>query len=169
MGSLVEEQGIEALHNYLPKTESQRVRLETFKHCVGEYLISRAKDTKRISSSDDVLEVFKDLLVLDHEEVHVLFLKRSMKIIGRSKVSEGGLFSATAPIDKLFREALVRRAASIIVCHNHPSGNLKPSQADKILCLKIKNAGKALDICVVDFCIVAGESIYSFSDESLLN
>ena len=98
----------------------------------------------------------------------VVYLNRANKIIQHETISEGGITGTVADPRIILKKALDHRAVSIILCHNHPSGNLKPSKADELLTQKIKNAAAFLDIQVMDHIIVSEEGYYSFADEGLM-
>ncbi|OQA12081.1 MAG: hypothetical protein BWY67_00521 [Bacteroidetes bacterium ADurb.Bin397] len=120
----------------------------------------------KVTSSKTVAEVFTPLLSdLNHEEFWVLLLNRANNIIGKHQISKGGLAGTVVDSKVIFKLALDASASSIIMCHNHPSGNHKPSDADLSLTKRIVEAGKVLDISVLDHLIIAGELYYSFADE----
>ncbi len=98
----------------------------------------------------------------------VVYLNRANKIIQQETISEGGITGTVADPRIILKKALDHHAVSIILCHNHPSGNLKPSKADEQLTNKIKNAAAFLDIQVMDHIIVSEEGYYSFADEGLM-
>lgn len=104
----------------------------------------------------------------DHEVFIVLFLNRANKINHYEVVSTGGISGTVADPRVILRRALEERAVAIILCHNHPSGNLRPSMADRELTLKIKEAARLMDIIVLDHIIVSHEGFFSFADEGLL-
>jgi DNA repair protein RadC len=104
----------------------------------------------------------------NHEEFWILLLSRSCKIIAKELISKGGLSGTVADPKIIFSIALQHQASSIILAHNHPSGNLKPSQQDIDLTRKIHQAGKILDIGVLDHLIITDGGFYSFADEGLL-
>jgi DNA repair protein RadC len=123
----------------------------------------------KISGSKDVFELFTtNFSNTDYEEFWILMLNRANRIINKINISEGGLSGTVVDPKKVFRYALENKASSIVLCHNHPSGNIQPSEADVKLTKKIKDAGTALDINVVDHIIIGNESYYSFSDEGIL-
>lgn len=103
-----------------------------------------------------------------HEVFAVLFLNRANKINHFSIVSEGGITGTVADPRIILRQALEADAVNIILCHNHPSGSLKPSRADEQLTIKIKEAARFLDIAVLDHIIVSEDGYYSFADEGLI-
>ncbi|TAJ47356.1 MAG: DNA repair protein [Chitinophagaceae bacterium] len=102
------------------------------------------------------------------EQFKVVLLNRAYRVLGLFETSTGGQTGTVADPKMIFTTALKMNANSIILAHNHPSGNLDPSQADKQLTEKIKNAGLFLDITVIDHMILTSESYYSFADEGLL-
>jgi len=102
------------------------------------------------------------------EQFKVLFLNRSNKVLGILEVSSGGVTGTIADPKLVFVAALKANACNIIISHNHPSGNLKPSKVDEELTQKIKQAGQFLDIKLFDHIIVTSEGYYSFVDEGLI-
>ena len=102
------------------------------------------------------------------EQFKVILLNRANKVIGILKVSTGGTSSTIAEPKLVFASSILGNASGIILAHNHPSGNLKPSQADIELTKKLKEAGKLLEIPVLDHLIVTNEGYYSFADDGLL-
>ena len=126
-------------------------------------------EKKQISSSRDVFELFQSMLSdLPHEEFWVLFLNRSNKIIERKKISQGGIAGTVTDVRIILKHALELQASSVIVSHNHPSGNLMPSQADKDITTKLRDACNLMDIKLLDHLIVTDTSFFSFADEGLL-
>ncbi|MDO1446972.1 DNA repair protein RadC [Rhodocytophaga aerolata] len=123
----------------------------------------------RITSSKDVYDMMAaNLLDLPHEEFWVLLLNRANAVIKKVQISAGGVAGTVADPKLIFKTALENLASSIILVHNHPSGNMMPSQADKELTKKMKEAGKLLDIPVLDHVIFADRVFYSFADEGIL-
>ena len=122
-----------------------------------------------MTSSTDVANYLQSLLKdYRHEVFAVLFLNRANKINHFQIVSEGGITGTVADPRIILKKALEEDAVSIILCHNHPSGSLKPSNADQELTKKIKEAAKFFDIKVLDHLIVSDAGYYSFSDEGIL-
>ena len=103
-----------------------------------------------------------------HEVFAVVFLNRANKINHFRIISEGGITGTVADPRIILKKALEEDAVSLILCHNHPSGSLKPSRADEELTYKIKEAAKFLDIKVLDHLIVSDDGYYSFADEGIL-
>ena len=123
----------------------------------------------KISSSVDVYELMKpDLSDLPHEEFWLLLLSRANKVIKKQPISQGGVSGTVADPKLIFGHALSHLASGIILVHNHPSGNTKPSEADKRLTRQMSEAGKLLEITVLDHVIFTDSGYFSFADESLL-
>ena len=130
-----------------------------------------AVENKReiIRHSKDIANYFKAQLQYKNHEVFVaIFLNQASKILHTEVLSEGGITGTVVDPRILLKKALEHNAVSIILCHNHPSGNLKPSQADIDLTYKISEAAKFFDIAVNDHIIVSSEGYYSFADDGLL-
>lgn len=131
--------------------------------------IAEASKTIRISSSGDVASYFSPLLSdLHYEEFWILLLNRANHVIDKYQVSKGGVTGTVVDPKLIFKKAVECIASGIILCHNHPSGNKHPSDADISLTKKLRDAGLLLDIHVLDHLIIAGESYYSFADEGRL-
>jgi len=126
------------------------------------------KKRDQLNSSRDAFNAIAARLSdLPHEEFWMLLLNRANKLIGWEQVSSGGVSGTVVDAKIVFRKAIEGHASSLILCHNHPSGNLKPSKADIQLTQKLKKAGEQLDILVLDHLIVSEEGYYSFADEGL--
>lgn len=108
------------------------------------------------------------LMDLPHEVFAVVFLNRANRIRHFEIVSVGGITGTVADPRIILKKALEEDAVSLILCHNHPSGNLKPSRADEELTTKIRNAAKYFDINILDHIIVSTDGYYSFADEGNL-
>jgi DNA repair protein RadC len=122
-----------------------------------------------VKSSETVFNLFHPLLGdLDHEEFWLLMLNRANKVLGRFKVSQGGLSGTVIDTRIILKKALDNLASSIIVCHNHPSGNTQPSDADVNITEKLKKASEMLEIKLLDHVIIADKSYFSFADEGLI-
>lgn len=131
--------------------------------------VSEVNIKDKIESSKTVFEYFSsNFFNSNYEEFWILLLNRANRIIKKVNISEGGLSGTVVDPKKIFSIALENKASSIVLCHNHPSGNLQPSEADIKLTKKLKEAGTALDISIVDHLIFGNESYYSFSDEGIL-
>jgi len=125
---------------------------------------------KNISDSQDAADFFSPLLGdLSHEEFWVMLLNRGNKIIDTFMISQGGISGTVIDVRLILKRALEKLASSIILCHNHPSGNLNASEEDKKITKKIKRAAKIMDIAVLDHLIICNNRYLSFSDEGMLN
>lgn len=122
-----------------------------------------------VTSSTDIARYLQAKLKdYRHEVFAILFLNRANKVNHFEIVSEGGITGTVADTRIILRKALEEDAVSIVLCHNHPSGSLKPSRADEDLTKKIKEAARFFDIAVLDHIIVSDSGYYSFADEGLL-
>lgn len=125
-------------------------------------------ELKKITSSKAVFEIMQpEIGELQHEEFWVLFLNNSNAVISKSQLSKGGITGTSVDIRLIFKLALENSATGLILCHNHPSGNLKPSDADKKITRKICDAGDNLDVKVLDHLIITESKYYSFVDEGI--
>ncbi|MDH3650324.1 MAG: DNA repair protein RadC [Saprospiraceae bacterium] len=132
-------------------------------------LLGDRKIKVTVSDSKSAYDAMAPLLMdKPHEEFWLLLLSRSNQIIDRFCLSKGGISGTVVDPKLVFKKALEHLASGVILYHNHPSGQLKPSQADIDLTLKLKNAGDLLDIKVLDHLIITPEGYLSFADESLM-
>ncbi|MCL9805199.1 DNA repair protein RadC [Flavobacterium amniphilum] len=123
----------------------------------------------KITSSKKVFEIMQPIIgELPHEEFWVLYLNNSNKVIHKSQISKGGITGTLVDTRLVFQTALEYYATSVILIHNHPSGKLQASDADKQITKKLTEAGKHLDILVLDHIIVTEKSYFSFADEGIL-
>lgn len=131
--------------------------------------ISDLRDRPKVASSRDAFDAIASLLTdLYHEEFWLLMLNKANEVVAREKLSAGGMAGTVADVKLAFKIALDARASAIIAVHNHPSGNLKPSEADISLTKKLKEAGKILDLPLLDHLIVSERGYYSFADEGAI-
>lgn len=130
---------------------------------------SLVEERKKITSSQDIFKLmgmkFRDL---PYEEFWVLYLNRSNKVIDKVKMSQGGISGTVVDVRLILKKAVESLASSIILSHNHPSGQLKASQQDIELTKKLQKASEYLDIKVLDHLIFADNQYYSFADEGLI-
>lgn len=130
---------------------------------------SESNKKEKITTSKDAFEILQPLLAdLPHEEFWMLLLNRSNQVIKKENISRGGVAGTVVDAKIVFKSAIENLASGIILCHNHPSGNLKPSAEDIKLTKNLKEAGKILDIAVLDHIIIADKNYYSFADETIL-
>lgn len=124
---------------------------------------------ERIACSKDAYEAIRPFLMdLPHEEFWILLLSRSNEVMKKIQISSGGVSGTVADPKLIFKAAVEHLASGIILVHNHPSGNLKPSQADIDLTKKISQGGRALDISILDHLIFTNMAYFSFADEGLI-
>lgn len=123
----------------------------------------------KISSSTMVFELMQPILgELPHEEFWVIYLNNSNKVLQKIQLSKGGITGTLVDIRLAMKHALQLGAVALILAHNHPSGSLRPSEADKKLTNKLKVAGENLDIKVLDHLIITEKAYFSFADENLM-
>ena len=123
----------------------------------------------KITCSNDIYQIMKpELMDLQKEEFWIILLNRANGLIKKEQISSGGISGTVADPKIIFKAALDQYASSIILVHNHPSGNLKPSKADIELTNKMKTAGKLLEIPVLDHIIFGDEGYLSFADDGML-
>jgi DNA repair protein RadC len=122
-----------------------------------------------IGSSKDAFEVLQPIIgELEHEEFWVLYLNNSNKILHKTQLSKGGITGTLVDVRILMKQSLELGAVGLILAHNHPSGTLKPSAADKQITQKIKKASESLDIKVLDHLIITQKDYFSFADNQVL-
>lgn len=131
--------------------------------------MAEAADNPQIRSSADVFNIFSPLMEdLPHEEFWILFLNRANKVQGRMKISQGGVSGTVTDVRIVMKKAIESLASGLVICHNHPSGNNSPSDADIRITQKIKEAGALMDIQLLDHLIICGKNYYSFADNGAL-
>ena len=124
---------------------------------------------EKITNSRDACEILKSSLGdLPYEEFWILLLNKANKVIRKCCISEGGISGTVVDPKKIFKIALDHHASSIILGHNHPSGNIQPSEADHKITKKVKEAGQMLDVAVLDHIIIGDDHYFSFADEGSL-
>ena len=128
-----------------------------------------ALERKKITSSESAFELLQPIIGdLPHEEFWAIFLNNANKVLQTFQLSKGGITGTIVDVRLTLKTALQLGAVGMILAHNHPSGTLKPSQADKQLTKKLKLAGESLDIKVLDHLIITEKAYFSFADEQLL-
>lgn len=124
---------------------------------------------RAVNTSEMAYEIIaENLLDLDHEEFWIILLNRSNKLIEKRRISTGGVSGTIADAKIIFKAGLEKLASSIILCHNHPSGNLRPSAQDISLTKKLLEGAKNLDMEILDHLIIGNNTYFSFADEALL-
>lgn len=132
----------------------------------------KPSDREKITSSADTFKLMLGIFDSDtlefRESFYVLHLNQGNKVLGFTKISEGGVSGTYVDAKLVFSSAILANASNIIFCHNHPSGTLRPSQADIDLTRKLAQGAKLLDILVLDHLIVSSEGYYSFADDGMM-
>ena len=126
-------------------------------------------EKKQINHSHDIFNLFHPILSdLSHEEFWILLLNRANKVIEKIKISHGGVSGTVVDTKIILKNAIEKLASSVVLCHNHPSGNKNPSNEDIAITSKLKTAFEAVDIFLLDHVIVSNNSFYSFADEGII-
>ena len=160
---------VEDLQKYKGMGEAKAIGIVAALELGRRRKLSESVNRKKIASSRDIYDIFHPLLAdLPNEEFWIILLNRSNKIIERQKISQGGISGTVTDIRIILKIALEKLASSLILCHNHPSGNPKPSEADISITKKIKESGKLMDITLLDHIIVTDGNYYSFADEGII-
>ena len=124
---------------------------------------------EKITSSRDVYDIMQPVLgELSHEEFWVIYLNNSNKVLQKQQLCKGAITGTLVDVRLVLKQALEVGATALILCHNHPSGTLKASEADKKITQKLKTAGLTLDIKVLDHIIITKKAYFSFADETIL-
>jgi DNA repair protein RadC len=124
---------------------------------------------EKIANSRDAFEIFQSVMGdQPYESFWIILLNKANKVIRKCSISEGGVSGTVVDPKKIYKIALDQHASSIILGHNHPSGNIQPSEADQKITKKIKDAGFMLDVAVLDHLIIGDDRYYSFADEGTL-
>lgn len=134
---------------------------------LGNRSMSEVKEKQQICNSKDIFMMMHPLISgKAYEECWVLFLDASNGLITSKKISDGGITSCSVDAKKIMKMALEELAVSVILCHNHPSGSILPSEEDKKLTAKIKNICQVMEINFLDHVIIGNNRYYSFADSS---
>ncbi|BFM44012.1 JAB domain-containing protein [Flavobacterium sp. CFS9] len=132
----------------------------------------KISERPQIKSSQDAYHLLKfswNKGKIDYfEQFKILFLNHSFKVLGLYEMSSGGITGTIVDLRMIFSAALKANATNIMIAHNHPSGNTSPSEADKHMTAKIRQAGEVLDIKLLDHLIITSETYYSFADKGAL-
>ncbi|MCL7753584.1 DNA repair protein RadC [Polaribacter sp. Z022] len=160
---------VEKLTNFKGIGEAKAIAIITALELGKRRQLETALEKPKITSSKDVFNLMQPLIGdVEHEEFWVLFLNNSNKVLAKKQISKGGLTATVVDVRLLFKRALELTSVAMVVCHNHPSGKLQPSNADKQLTQKIKEAGVTLDIKLLDHLIITEKAYFSFADEGVL-
>lgn len=144
---------------------TKAIQIEAVMELIRRYTAETASEDPVIRCSQDIFRVMQPRIGnLPHEEIWVLLLARNNRIIRMFRASQGGLTSSVFDIKVVMKEALVENAASLALCHNHPSGNLTPSRSDDAMTEKCVTACRDLDIAMLDHLIVTAQGYFSYRD-----
>lgn len=146
-------------------------RMEIALAAVELYTRKKARNNLRekIHSSTDVYRVMQPIMVNQEvEELWAIYMNMASRIVKMKRISVGGIAQTLVDIRILLKEALLSNAVAMTICHNHPSGNVRPSSADDQLTDKISKACKTMDIRFLDHLIIADDTYYSYADEGRL-
>ena len=160
--------GVQALKKYSGIGDAKAINIVSALE-LGRRRPEQQNNTYKILSSADAYELMQaELKDLSHEEFWIILLNRANVVIKKHAISNGGVSGTVADPKIIFKVALDHLASSVILVHNHPSGNLKPSEADKRLTKQLASAGSLLDIAVLDHLIFTDSSYFSFADEQMM-
>lgn len=159
----------ELQNNYLGIGEAKAITIAAALELGRRRSIADIPDRVKIKGSNDVFKLFNaQLSDLPHEEFWALYLSRSNKVISKKLISKGGISGTVTDIRLIIKEAIELLASGLIVCHNHPSGNMQASEADKQITKRLSEACKLFDIQLLDHLIIGDNQYFSFADESIL-
>lgn len=165
----LQKQSIQQLMQFKGIGEAKAITIVAALELAKRLQLSETKELTKIGSSADVCKLMQPLIGdLPHEEFWCLLLNNSNKVIYKFQLSKGGLTQTVVDIRMLFKTVLEHLATAIILVHNHPSGQLLASGADKDITQKIKQAGTTLDIKLLDHLIITATDYLSFADEGIL-
>lgn len=150
-------------------TKNQATIIKAVIEIGKRYRLSELDQTVKVSDSKAIADIMKvELQDLIYEEFWIILLSRANTILKKIRISQGGITGTVVDPKIMFRHAVEHSASGIVMCHNHPSGNLIPSDADISLTKKISDGSKLFDITLLDHIIIAGDSYYSFADNGRL-
>lgn len=165
----LQKQTVQQLMQFKGIGEAKAITIVAALELAKRLQLSETKELTKIGSSADVCKLMQPLIGdLPHEEFWVLLLNNSNKVIYKLQLSKGGLTQTVVDIRLIYKTALEHLATALILVHNHPSGQLSPSQADNDITQKIKQSGNTLDIQLLDHLIITQKDYFSFADEGIL-
>lgn len=145
------------------------LELRTVLEIMRRYHNENRGERPQIRNSKDIYEYFRyEMANLPYEEMHALFLDNGLRVIGEMKISEGSSTGTVFDIKKVLKKALLSNAQGIVLCHNHPSGGLRPSSQDNAITQNFHKSCKTLELRMIDHIIVSTEGYYSYADEAAL-
>ena len=150
-------------------TEQKATRLISCLELGRRRMVAEQPERMQVKTSKDAADYMRDILTdLDHEEFWIILMNRANRIIGRIRLSSGGTAGTVTDVKMIMKKSIEKLAQALIVCHNHPSGNTKPSESDTKITIKIKEAANLLDIQLMDHIIITDKDYYSFCDEGVI-
>jgi DNA repair protein RadC len=170
------------VYGFISQSDSDLLKLINYKEDATSFYnsvqykafkeLTRRKETEKaikITNSQQIQQEMSFLEGYAHEEFWAIYLKRNNTIIKKTQHSKGGISGTIVDVRLILKEAILSKASGIILCHNHPSGELNPSEADKQITYKIKQSAQIMDIKILDHIIISGTGGYfSFCDEGLI-
>lgn len=148
---------------------TKALQIEAVMEMIRRYCNEAVGERVKIRSSKDIYDTMRhEIGNLPHEEIWALFLNRANEVIGRERITQGSAVASVFDMRKILKEALLRNAEGLVLCHNHPSGNLTPSPQDDSITRKMKSGCEAMDLRFLDHLIVTADGFYSYCDQSRL-
>lgn len=148
---------------------TKAVQIQAVMELMRRYSAEKAADNPTVTCSADIYAIMRPKIGnLPHEEIWALLMNRRNEVITLYRVSEGGTASTVFDVKKLLKAALLEGCSSVAICHNHPSGTLRPSQQDDTMTQRCKEACQATDLRLIDHLIITAESYFSYSDDGRL-
>ncbi len=148
---------------------TKALQIEAVMEMIRRYCNEAVGERVKIRSSKDIYDTMRhEIGNLPHEEIWALFLNRANEVIGRERITQGSSVASVFDMRKILKEALLRNAEGLVLCHNHPSGNLTPSPQDDSITRKMKSGCEAMDLRFLDHLIVTADGFYSYCDQSRL-
>ena len=160
---------LQQLMNFKGIGEAKAISIQASMELGRRRRAEEAIELKKITSSKSIFEMMQPIIgELPHEEFWIIYLNNSNKVVSKSQLSKGGITGTLVDVRLVFKNAIEIGAVSIILIHNHPSGALQPSEADKQITRKLKLAGESLDIKILDHLIITETNYFSFADEGYM-
>jgi DNA repair protein RadC len=170
------------VYGFISQSDSDLLKLINYKEDATSFYnsiqykafkeLTRRKETEKAIKITDSQQIQQEMSFLEgyaHEEFWAIYLKRNNTIISKIQHSKGGISGTIVDVRLILKEAILSKASGIILVHNHPSGELKPSEADKLITEKIKQSAKIMDMLILDHIIIGNNNQYfSFNDEGLI-
>ncbi|MFA6335466.1 MAG: DNA repair protein RadC [Bacteroidales bacterium] len=148
---------------------SKAISIAAIFEIARRFASTEVKTLTQIQSSTYAAKIISPILRdLSHEECWVMYLNRANKLISKERLSSGGVSATVVDVKIVIKNALEKLASSIILIHNHPSGNPKPGENDKVQTRLLKDAAALFDISLLDHLIIAGDEYFSFADDGIM-